>query len=336
MIDIDTIVKGIEKAKESKGYECLLPYQSSTSVEMNEYCLFIKPDLTGLGKSFARPAAVILERLRAFGQVPSAAATMEASYLVRHGIMSQHYGVIDTVSKRGVSALSDIAQATLRKTFGPELDSGLEIYGAHEFLQKFPYFNPKSLAVLYDNMTNVKLAGGTHCVRVTVQGRPLLILNGFHPAQLAKYSESGATIVAFVIQTSKSWKVLRSELTGSTNPAKASPQSIRGALFARKQELGLDEVSAGANGVHVSAGPVEGMVEIMRFMSNLDTGNRIAPEQTAFGKLLLRERGLVRIEDLCANPDLTIDDKPISVFDLTEEMDSAAARDALIRHAPKT
>src|SRR5882724_1495602 len=105
-------------------------------------------------------------------------------------------------------------------------------------------------------------------------------------------------------------KVLRSELTGSTNPATAPPESIRGALFARKQELGLDEVSAGANGVHVSAGPVEGMVEVLRFMSNLDTDHRITPEETTFGKLLLRDGFRARLADLCANPDVTPDDKP--------------------------
>ena len=75
-------------------------------------------------------------------------------------------------------------------------------------------------------------------------------------------------------------------MAGVTNPAKASPNSIRGRLYRSSEQLGPAEVSSGVEWIHVSAGPLEGMIELVRYMSDQDRASRLTYEQTTFGKLL--------------------------------------------------
>ena len=58
--------------------------------------------------------------------------------------------------------------------------------------------------------------------------------------------------------------------------------------FVNKEKFGLDEVSASQNGFHLSAGPVEGLVELMRYGSDFSTGEIKKPSDFSFGKELLR------------------------------------------------
>jgi len=78
----------------------------------------------------------------------------------------------------------------------------------------------------------------------------------------------------------------------------------------------------GANGVHMSAGPLEGMVELQRFFSSADS--RLSFSNLSFGAALAAQ-GLSeeQIANLATNPDVSHEGKNISVFDLTEEKDAA-------------
>ena len=56
-----------------------------------------------------------------------------------------------------------------------------------------------------------------------------------------------------------SWRAFRREVIGATDPEAAADGSARAALRASWEELGLDAApSTGNNGVHASAGPLEG------------------------------------------------------------------------------
>lgn len=331
MIEITTMIEAIQEAKQRRGFISIIDYKASETTE-NEYCLFIKPELTGINaERFKYVAELIFERIQAFEQTPIAVSAIEASYVVKHNIMAEHYGVIDSISRHGIDVISEGARQRLNEITAEDPNVKLETLGAHQFLDRFPYFSAQALAVFYDNLKNIKLAGGTHCVRAIVRGVPVLLFNGFHPEQLERYTIPGSVILAFVFRTSVPWKILRTNMTGATNPAKALPESIRGALFSQKDRLGLDEVSSGKNGVHVSAGPVEGMVEIMRFMSNLDENRILSPDQTTFGKLLLKNtKDSQQLSYLSGNPNIEGENTQIPVFDFTEEIDAVTALDRLI------
>ena len=157
------------------------------------------------------------------------------------------------------------------------------------------------------------------------------VLNPFHLHQLEHFTALGKTIVLFACETSTSWARLRQDLIGATNPTAAKPGSIRQTLLQRQKEFHLPEVSQGVNGVHLSAGPVEGMVEYQRFFSDHLNGQTISLSETTMGSLLMR-RGwdVQRIRDLAGNPDLLVKGKQVSAFDATEELDTSNAIDLLV------
>jgi hypothetical protein len=323
MIDIKGLCSGIESARKGKGFVSIRAYPGGESSLDNEYLLFLKPELLRLAPASTAPIEVVVERLAAFGQRVTAASVLHAAYIGRHHIMDRHYGVINAVSRFGKEALSGTALADLTRFASKQNVAGADCLGAHEFLNRYKYFSPQALAVLSDNLAGTKIAPGTYCVPITLEGRTVLVLNAFHPEQLQRYTTNDNVIAAFVVTSSLSWKQIRTSLTGATNPTKAPADSIRGTLLRRKEELGLAEVNTGANGVHVSAGPVEGMVEITRFMSDFDQERGIAFAQTNMGRLL-SANGLPAqsIAYLATNPTVAIDGVDISVFDYTEELDS--------------
>lgn len=98
----------------------------------------------------------------------------------------------------------------------------------------------------------------------------------------------------------------------------------------QKADLGLGDVDKGTNGVHASAGPLEGMVELQRFFSDHEAGSTLSYDHTAFGKLLI-SKGLTleQVQKLASNPDLDQEGKKVSAFDATEEKDAAESADVL-------
>jgi len=317
----------IEEVRRTKGFVQQGDY-SPAAETTNEYVLFLKPELTAVAPDvFAKVAELIDRHLQDFGQQVVMAAALEAAYIARHRIAEQHYGVINVVSEQGALALSQEARESLAKAF-PQAEAGqYQLLGGHEFLRRYPFFTPEALAVFHDNLENHKLAPGTHCVKAVVRGTQVLLFNGFHPEQLLYFTTPGTVILALIVRSQTAWKSIRQELAGATNPAKAAAGSIRGALYRRRQELGLAEVSSGRNGVHVSAGPLEGMVEVSRYVSNFDAAGRaIQPEDTTFGRLLLRSGfDAEAVRRLAGNPTVEHGGRRVSLFDLTEELDAAPA-----------
>ena len=231
--------------------------------------------------------------------------------------MDQHYGVINAISKHGVEAISSGAKTKLQELHGDAIQAGAVVLGAHQFLDAYPDFNAISLCSINDTLGTQKLAGGTYCLRLDVLGDPVIILNPFHPYQLVPYTTSGAGIIVMEGRSKTPWKDLREKLTGATDPTKGPEDSIRGKFLANASSLGLKSVTQGTNGIHLSAGPLEGMVELRRFFEVKDT---------CFSRLLA-DKGIdaARIEELADNCDVNGE----SAFDLTEEVDAVDAADRL-------
>ena len=78
-------------------------------------------------------------------------------------------------------------------------------------------------------------------------------------------------------------------MIGTTDPSKAAADSIRGTLFADPAAFGLATVSSNFNGVHMSAGPLEGLVELVRFFGGSVGDYSFAPALAAAG---CRRRGI--------------------------------------------
>ena len=182
--------------------------------------------------------------------------------------MQQHYGVINQISREGRPALTEAAEQALQQSYGDALD-GSEVIGGHQFLDRYPEVSAYALAMLFANADVQRLGPGTYAARLRMDADQVVVLNGFHPRQLGFFTAADATCAFLHGSSDTDWETLRSELIGATDPAKAAAGSIRGRLKADPAAYGLSTVNSNFNGVHMSAGPLEGLGELDRFFGEV-------------------------------------------------------------------
>lgn len=291
----------------------------------NNWLFFIKPEITQPLPTIKLEAivALILEQLQRFDLTVHEVTLLSADYLKDHHLIKQHYGVIDAVATKGAEALSEKARERFKEIFGVDAVE-VKTLGGLQLLEQYPFFNAHSLDCLWQNQENLKLAGGAYAEKVRIDQETIYLLNAFHPRQLEHFTERGRSIVVFSLSGSLSWKASRRNFIGATKPQTAEAGSLRRLLLDGKDELGLPEVSQSYNGVHLSAGPVESLVESLRFESDHDGGSLLAPSTLPFGRLCVEAFGCVP-EALLHNALVTVDGHWKSVFDLTEELDAIDA-----------
>jgi len=250
--------------------------------------------------------------------------------LDRHNLMVDHYGVISKISKEGYPILSDTAKEKLAKDFAADVAACGQPLGGHQWLEQNPDFSPLALATINDNVGTARLAGGSYLCKFKVNGKVQLVLNSFHAYQLVPYIRKGAALIVFDCRSKMSWADLRTNLCGTTNPVTAVEGSIRAAYLKNKEATGMVSVSLSSNGCHMSAGPLEGLVELQRFFSDRDEGKIADLTSFTFGSLL-QSKGLSveQINKLAGNPNVAVGEKSESVFDMTEEKDSVESADIL-------
>jgi len=327
-MDIDAVVKAFgEVAAKRATHVWVKPYQASKDTEgVHQFLFFVKPEATSVenGVKLREILELATKTLSAAGVEFGAIRILGGDYLERHSLMVEHYGVISKISKEGVSAISEQAKEKLHTDFKDLLAAGAEVLGGHQFLHDQPQFNAFSLLVLNDNLGTKRLAGGTYAMQIKVLGKPYILLNPFHAYQLVPYTTSGHGIIAFEGLSKLPWVDLRQKVCGATDPKAAEAGSIRNLFLLNREALGLGDVDKGTNGVHMSAGPLEGMVELRRFFTDHEAGShKISFADLAFGSLLLHS-GVKpeRVAQLAENPDLALAGKSVSAFDATEEKDA--------------
>lgn len=308
----------------------LLPFEPAGDPQLLEGVLFLKPEATLPGVALDEVLGMVAGSLEQWGLQLGGLSVLGAQYLKQHDIIARHYGVINNISRNGQEALAESASAKLQELFGEELAKGAQVLGGHQFLERHPEYAPAVLNAIVDNVGFKKLAPGTYATKWAYGGKTYLLLNMFHPQQLEHFTAPQRSIVVLAVRAEPSrqdtWKALRNEMLGVTDPSASAPGTLRRAFLERSAALGLGEVNRGTNVVHFSAGPLEGMVETARYFSDYEGGRAIAYSATCFGRLLAAE-GVRRedIEWLATNPNLALGGKQVSAFDATEEVDPPAA-----------
>lgn len=307
----------------------LVGLSTQKPVKRNHFVLFLKPELLNIrGGARLNPILDLIgAALEKFGVETGAVRALNGPYLARYKIMEQHYGVINRTSRLGLGALSPPTRQKLES----ECPGIKSIFGAHQFLARYPDVSAFAVNIIVDTLGSKRVASGKYYSVLNVEGEKVIVLNAFHPQQLLHYTDRGQTVVAFECFTDTDWNVLRHELTGTTDPSRAPVGSIRRTLRDRSDELGLIEVATGTNGVHCSAGPLEGMLEFCRFFSDHADKKLISPGDTPFGRLLQKE-GLRKkdIAMLAKNPILGEGTDAVSAFNQTEDKNSEAAAELLV------
>lgn len=325
---VTPIIESIRKAQAGLCRTDMI-YRNQQPYGPNNWLFFIKPEITQPlpGIKLEEVVTLIMEQLQRYELTIHEVKLLSADYLKDHSLIKQHYGVIDTVATVGAAALSEVARERFRELFGVEAGE-VKTLGGLQLLEQYPFFNAHSLDCLWQNQENLKLASGTYAEKVRIDQETLYLLNAFHPRQLEHFTATGRSIVVMSLSGTLSWKEARRNFIGATNPLVAEAGSLRRRLLEHRQELGLSEVSQSYNGVHLSAGPVESLVESLRFESDHDRGVVLDPSTLPFGRLCVEAFGGVP-DALLQNATITIDGHAKSVFDLTEELDAVAAIDVL-------
>ena len=295
-----TIAGSIKKAQQETLYFEELYNNPAAPVGKNEFLFFIKPEITQAAGSIQLEAILDLvqEKIEQFGLTIHNVKVLSAKYLEQFNIIAQHYGVINKIASDAKQHLSESAKEKFASIYGKSVNE-VKVLGGVEFLAQYPAFNAYSLDYLWQNKENKKLAGGTYAEDVKIDNEVIYMINGFHPRQLKHFTEKGRSIVVMTLSGNLHWSDTRNNFIGATIPQNANAGSLRREFLEKKAELGLAEVSQGVNGVHLSAGPVEALVELRRYNSNFaDNTKTKAFEDFSFGKKLAEHFSKEQIEKI--------------------------------------
>jgi hypothetical protein len=286
----------------------------------NELIFFFKPEVFGPAVNSAEIMNFALSLFVAHGVTISGAYVFPGPELAKLKTMDAHYGFINAMSRGASEELSPRDAEAIRLQLESDSDTG--ILGGHEILRQFPLFTPLSLDQLWATKPSVKIRSGMYVQKYDVLSQPIIIVNGFHPYQLEHFTAHGRVLVVLLLHSDLPWRFLRTRILGDTFPQKALLNTIRRHLFDNSSQYGLPPVSIAANCVHLSAGPFEAAFEFHNFFGSLPEAVRPATESNV--SRTLRTLG-IPVEKVLLNPSVTINETAISLFDISEEIDTTGA-----------
>jgi len=334
MIETDKLIPAIVDNVRDAQNEAVLYKElfsdTTTEVKNNQFLFFIKPEITVKNDRIKLDEILklIFAKISEFGFSVHNVKILSAKYLDQFSVIAQHYGVINQIATNAVANMSEGAKEKFAEIYGKSVNDAL-VLGGLEFLEKYPDFNPNTLDHLCRNLGSKKLAGGTYSVEVKLDDETVYIINGFHGRQLKQFTDAGKSIIVMSLSSDTDWSNARNNFIGATDPTKANAGSLRREFLDNKDRLGLPDVSQGANGVHLSAGPVEALVELQRYNSNLASGEAKNITDFSFGKQLTEALSADAVQQIVNNSNVEVDGKATSVFDLTEEKNATEALEIL-------
>lgn len=293
----------------------------------NELLMFIKPEILAIEVRSCLGNAIdlIWAKLSEFDATVAGVVLVGGPALEQKESMDRHYGAINVLSKNASNGLDDSDRHSVYEALAvPAADYPL--FGGHEFLNAHPAFTPATLDDLWFTKKAHKVRSGFYVQAYEDAGEKFILVNGFHPAQLAHFTEPAHRIALMLIHSDTGWAELRDQMIGDTFPERAVTGSIRGELHARPAHYGFEEVTIANNGVHLSAGPFEAMFEIANFFGSL-VGTNVSSTPPRIVKTMLAA-GIAQDDAYRAteNPDVDDGEGAITdLFDATEHLDTEAA-----------
>jgi hypothetical protein len=299
----------------------------------NELLMFIKPEIFMVGdiSHIQNTLGLIFQKLQEFNVQVDGTVIVGGKMLEEKGIMDRHYGYINQMSRTASQQMSDEDRKKVAELLSLSDNDKYEILGGHEYLAKHPGETVTGLDTRWFTKKSVKLRSGFYVQVYDTPGGKVVLVNGFHPAQLAHFTDPTHRIVLLLVHSNTAWSTLRNDMVGVTFPEKAAPGSIRGSLYASPIQYGFESVTIANNGVHLSAGPYEGLFEITNFFGNLLDLDPLEQTPNILNRLekagIPAQQGLIALQ----NPVVSVGDKTTDLYSATEDMDTDAAVDLLKR-----
>jgi hypothetical protein len=322
-IIVQSLIEAVAAAKRGEGKYIPVEYDSTDVAGSNQFLFFMKPELTERSQTFAAVADFVFKKLADFNFSIERISVISGEYLAEYGIISDHYGIIDKTARAPVEAMRPNMWEAFESHFNVP-GSKARVIGGIDYLKSHADIDEDELSRRWLDRGFIRLGSGTYCQYIDEED--VYLVNGFYPKLLNHFSRKGSCIVTCVLRSDTSWKQARVDFTGTTVPENAVTGSIRRELLMKKDDFCLDDISPSLNGVHLSAGPVEGLLELMRF-----TADRTLDDQTAgigdflFGERLISEFDPISVQAILNNAVVETDSGESTTFDITEELDSEDA-----------
>lgn len=286
----------------------------------NDALVFVKPHAVN-----AQVVSMVRAFLSEHGVSVVASGELSGPQIDKQGIIDAHYAHIAKVAMTlSASALS--VSADKKGEFASKFGKGSwdELAGSGQILNLREYAAKtgkgfKEIEDLWRATSAFKLAPGTY-VAWMADG-DVFVLNAFYGMMRSIYTVPDAKVVFMTVRWSESklsWGDFRGKVIGATDPSKAAEGSLRYKIMREWKQLGLaSEPNTGSNGVHASAGPVEGLRERMVWL-----GAKL--EADPFGKAALAAGVKRTLLDSWLNNDrVAVGDKEGNAFDLLEDLNSS-------------
>jgi len=260
----------IDKIRTAEQAEIIQPIEVGKTNLENELVFFIKPELLDVrdDSSIDNSLHLIQKKFSEYRVTVSGAALVPGSVLEQYEIMNRHYGFINQLSRLASTMIDAETRQAMFAKLGLEDTGDYKILGGHEFLKAFDT-DLDTLSEVWFGKGAQKMRSGFYFVDDTFQGQPILLVNGFHPSQLAHFTRPDHRILLMLLHTNTDWNRMKFSLVGDTFPERAKPDSIRGKLYVDPEKYGQAEVGINTNGVHLSAGPYEAAFEVVNFFGSL-------------------------------------------------------------------
>jgi len=293
----------------------------------NELLLFVKPEILGVEETeqVQQSMDLVFAKLREFDVHINGVLIVGGRVLDKLDIMSRHYGFINRLSRSASKMLDDDDHKKMIEALGIPSIGEYEILGGHEYLAQYPDKDCFDLDKLWFSKKSIKIRSGFYTQSYEKDVRDLILVNGFHPVQLAQFTDPSHRIVLVLIHSDTDWAALRNQMVGATFPEKAVPGSIRGTLYAQPERFGFKTVSIANNGVHLSAGPFEAMFEIVNFFGKILELDLEKQPPLVLQRMLEVGIDVKHALGTLDNPKVTNVPKPVDLFTATEDLDTEKA-----------
>lgn len=299
---INSFVNALGKDKENP--TILSDFKLKTD-KKNQLLAFFKPEvfLNKKPEQIEKIMRLVFEKLEKYEVSVDGTALFPGSAVGNFKIMDRHYGVINTLSKNASKILSKEEKDLVFKTLGIT-NKNTKILGGHEAFEIAGIKNTYDFDNYWLEAKSEKVKSGFYVRQLKINGEEIVVVDGFHPHQLAHYTESDRHLGVMLVSSDTPWAKLRDEMLGSTFPQNALPDSIRGTLHNHANDYGFDKVGIENNIMHLSAGPTEALFEIDNFLRESFAVDYLKREAKLAEKLLSAGVSAENIKKVLTDKDL--------------------------------
>ncbi|MFZ3301186.1 MAG: hypothetical protein WA152_00555 [Microgenomates group bacterium] len=235
----------------------------------NQLLAFFKPEvfLDKTPEQIEKIMKLVFEKLEKYEVSVDGTALFPGSVVGKYQIMDRHYGVINTLSKNASKILTKEEKELVFNTLGIK-NQNTKILGGHEAFEIAGMDKTYDFDQYWLETKSAKVKSGFYVRTMKINNEETVVVDGFHPHQLAHYTEDNRHLGVMLVSSNTPWAKLRDEMLGLTFPENADPNSIRGFLFKNAKDYGFEKVGIDNNIMHLSAGPTEALFEIDNFLNS--------------------------------------------------------------------